>query len=70
MLGDTARRIVEPDADVEPVVDRLDGLSRDMAAKGQLSETQWPVYGALITSLRNIALLIEDVASARENREA
>lgn len=69
VLRDTARRIVQPDADVEPTVDRLDGLARDMATEGELPETQWPIYGSLITSLRNIALLIEDVASARENRE-
>ena len=70
VLRDTARRIVQPDADVDPTVDRLDGLARDMATEGDLPEAQWPVYGSLITSLRNIALLIEDVASARENREA
>lgn len=69
VLRDTARRIVQPDADVEPTVDRLDSLARDMATEGELPETQWPIYGSLITSLRNIALLIEDVASARENRE-
>lgn len=68
-LRDAARRITQPDADVEPTVDRLDRLARSMATEEHLPETEWPVYGALITSLRNIALLIEDVASARENRD-
>lgn len=68
VLCDTARRITHPDADVEPTVDRLDSLARNMAAEEHLPEAEWPVYGALITSLRNIALLIEDVASSREHR--
>lgn len=70
VLRDAARRIIEPDADVEPAVDRLDQLARDMSSEKSPPEQSWPVYGALITSLRNIALLIEDVASARENRAA
>lgn len=70
VLRDTARRITQPDADVEPIVDRLDQLARGMATEDHLPETGWPVYGALITSLRNVALLIEDVASDRENRDA
>lgn len=69
VLRDTARRISHPDADVEPAADRLDQLARDMVSEGHLPEQEWPVYGALITALRNIALLIEDVASARENRD-
>lgn len=67
-LRDASRRIIQPDADVEPVVDRLDLLARNMATEANLPEQEWPTYGALITSLRNIALLIEDVASSRENR--
>lgn len=69
-LRDAAHRIDNPDADVESTADRLDNLAREMATHEDLPQQEWPVYGALITSLRNIALLIEDVASSRENRAA
>lgn len=68
-VSDAGVRIANPDAEVEPTADRLDRLARDMAGD-DLPETAWPVYGALMTSLRNIVDIVDDVASAREVREA
>lgn len=68
-VSDAGVRIANPDAEVEPTADRLDRLARDMAGD-DLPEAAWPVYGALMTSLRNIVDIVDDVASAREVREA
>lgn len=67
---DAGRRIANPDAEVEPIADRLDQLARDMAAEGSMPDTEWPVYGALLNSLRAVSVVVDDVASAREARDA
>ncbi|MCD1285790.1 MULTISPECIES: aromatic acid exporter family protein [unclassified Brevibacterium] len=69
IVKDTGRSISDPDADVEPVYDRLDSLAKNLSGDGKLPETSWPLYGALITSLRHIVVVVDDVASAREARE-
>ena len=37
-------------------------------AENQLSETSWPLYGALISSTRNISVLIEQMSTATEEQ--
>lgn len=64
------RAVADPDAEVEPVADQLTALSRDLAHTDGLPERSWPLYGSLITSLRHIAVVVDDVASARAAREA
>ena len=68
ILKTIARRISDPNADVEPSVDELDRLAREMVAENQLSETSWPLYGALISSTRNISVLIEQMSTATEDQ--
>lgn len=70
IVADTGRRVADPDAEVESVYDRLEQLTIDLSDDGQLPRTSWPLYGSLITSLRHIVVIVDDVASAREAREA
>lgn len=66
-LSDAAARISDPEAGEEPIADRLDRLARGLAKNNSLPEAQWPLYGALITAVRNISLMVEDVAAERKN---
>ncbi|MGD7001721.1 FUSC family protein [Corynebacterium halotolerans] len=65
---DAGRRIAHPDADVEPITGRLDKLARDMAHAEELPDREWPLYGSLITSLRNISVGVDEVAAAWRDR--
>lgn len=69
IVNDAGRSIADPDAEVEPVHDRIEDLSRNMSDDNHLPRTSWPLYGSLITSMRHIALIVDDVASARAARE-
>lgn len=69
LLRDCGRAIADPDAAVEPVNDRLTNLSESMSQDQDLPRSAWPVYGSLITSLRHLAVIVDDVASARDVRE-
>ncbi len=69
IVADAGRSIADPDAEVEPVFDRLESLARELSSDGNLPATSWPLYGSLITSLRHIVIIVDDVASAREARE-
>ncbi|WP_313816472.1 aromatic acid exporter family protein [Citricoccus sp.] len=70
ILRDCGRSIADPDAEVEPVNDRLTDLSESMSQDHDLPRSAWPVYGSLITSLRHLAVIVDDVASTRKAREA
>lgn len=69
IMRDAGASIADPDADVEPVHDRLSELAADMAGDDRMPATTWPTYGALIRSMQHIAVVVDDVASAREARE-
>lgn len=69
IVRDAGHAIADPDAEVEPIFDRLSELSVSVAREGQLPRESWPLYGSLITSMRHIAVIVDDVASAREARE-
>ena len=66
---DVGSAVADPDDSVEPIHDRLTKLSTDMSETADLPAAEWPVYGALITSLRHIVVIVDDVASARESRD-
>lgn len=70
IVRDTGGVIADPDSAVEPLNDRLLQLASDLADDGRLPGTFWPVYGSLITSVRHIVVIVDDVASSREAREA
>ncbi|MGO1886255.1 MAG: FUSC family protein [Citricoccus sp.] len=70
IVRDAGRAIADPDADVEPVHERLDSLARELSEDHDLPESSWPTYGSLITSMRHIAVIVDDVASSRRAREA
>lgn len=69
IVRDCGRAIADPDAGVEPVHNRLTTLSQNMSKEKDLPNTAWPLYGSLITSMRHIAVIVDDVASTREVRE-
>ena len=70
IVADAGRAIADPDSEVEPVFDRLEQLSADISQDQTLPTTTWPLYGSLITSLRHIVVIVDDVASARRARES
>lgn len=69
IVRDAGNAIADPDAEVEPIFDRLSDLSVTVAREAQLPPESWPLYGSLISSMRHIAVIVDDVASAREARE-
>lgn len=66
---DVGYAVADPDESVEPLYDRLAKLASDMSDGENLPKIQWPTYGALISSLRHIVIIVDDVASARAARE-
>ncbi|MGP5609069.1 hypothetical protein ACTXOE_14625, partial [Arthrobacter rhombi] len=69
LVRDCGHSIADPDADVEPLADRLTSLASTMSEDQELPQRRWPLYGALLTSLRHIVVIVDDVASARDARE-
>ncbi|MGO1439833.1 MAG: FUSC family protein [Brevibacterium yomogidense] len=70
IMHDIGHAVADPDREVAPIDDRLVRLSADLSDDSDLPTQSWPLYGSLITSLRHIARVVDDVASAREAREA
>jgi uncharacterized membrane protein YgaE (UPF0421/DUF939 family) len=65
LLRRVGRRVADPDAEVEELRPEIDRLTQDLSGE-DLPGRHWPVYGALITSLLNIAAIVDDVASHRD----
>lgn len=70
IVKDAGRAIADPDAEVDPIYDRVTTLARSMSDDRNLPPEAWPLYGSLLTSVRHIAVVVDDVASAREARRA
>lgn len=70
IVRDAGRAIGDPDAKVDPIHDRVTGLARAMSDDQGLPQETWPLYGSLLASVQHIAVIVDDVASAREAREA
>lgn len=70
IVRDSGRVIADPDAEVEPIRDRLTALASNMSDDEDLPRSAWPIYGSLIASMRHIIVIVDDVASSREAREA
>ncbi|MDN5893809.1 MAG: aromatic acid exporter family protein [Nocardioides sp.] len=69
IVRDAGRSIEDPDAEVEPIRDRLDRLADEFTPQEGHAGELWPIYGSLITSVRHVAVIVDDVASARRARE-
>lgn len=69
VVRDAGHAIADPDADVEPIHQRLEDLAVNMANDNSLPERTWPLYGSLVAGMQHIALIVDDVASSREARE-
>ncbi len=70
---DTGQAITEPPdnevaMDSEQLRKRLDDLAHTMSEDRDLPRKLWPVYGSLITSLRHIVALVDDVNAARREQ--
>lgn len=63
LLSSVGEGVRSPREPVEPLVERIDELSRALSVH-ELPGLRWPVYGALITNLQNLAAVVDDVASA------
>ena len=61
--------VADPDGNVEQYYSHLDQLAAELSEAGTLPRDAWPLYGALLTSVRHIVIIIDDVSSAREARE-
>lgn len=67
---DVGVAIADPEGTVETERDRLTSLASKMSEAEHLPNISWPTYGALISSLQHIVVIVHDVASAREARQA
>lgn len=70
IVRDAGRAIADPKAPVEPLYDRVVQFASQLSDEDELPRSTWPLYGSLITSLRHIVVIVDDVASAKEAREA
>lgn len=69
VVRDAGHSIRDPDAEVESIYDRLNELSHRFSEGTTSPGELWPIYGSLITSLRHITVIVDDVASARDARQ-
>lgn len=58
---DCGRRLIDPAVDLTTPTRALDDLARDMSRE-DLPNLHWPQYGTLISGLRQIAVIADDVA--------
>ena len=56
---DAEHAIAGPDANVDPIYDRITALAREMGDDQGLPEETWPLYGSLLSSMRHIAVVGE-----------
>lgn len=61
------RRLADPDVEPTEPADALDRLS-EQTAQSNLPPLYWPLYGALITSLRHITRIADDVTDTDGER--
>ncbi len=69
IANDLGEAIADPDGDVEAQGERLDALVHEMSKTDELPNLQWPLYGAMLSTLRHLTRIFSDVTSNRESRE-
>lgn len=62
LLRQVGARVSDPDLDAEDARPGIDRLVGDLSDDG-LPSRHWPLYGALLTALGNVAAIADDVAS-------
>jgi hypothetical protein len=62
LLRRVGDRVIDPGRDAEDARPELERLVRDLSDEG-LPARYWPLYGALLTALGNVAAIVDDVAS-------
>lgn len=67
ILTELGNRVGSPDAEVGALRGDIDALALEMSV-GELPALRWPMYGSLLTSLRDIVDIVDDVATARSAR--
>lgn len=67
---DLGEAIADPDGDVAALRKRLDELVTKMSRADDLPHIQWPIYGAMLASLRHIIHIFSDVTSNRDARQS
>lgn len=64
LLDEAGARVADPDASLKGLSTRIDNLVRDLSHE-DLPGLLWPIYGDLLTSLRTLVRIVDDVASVR-----
>ena len=62
LLDQVGRRISDPEAHLHSLQEEIDALAHELSAQ-DLPGLRWPLYGSLITSLRHVVTIVDDVAS-------
>ena len=62
LLDRVGLRVCDPDAELHSMREDVDALADDLSSE-DLSGLLWSLYGSLITSLRHIVTIVDDVAS-------
>lgn len=67
LLREAGTRVGDPEGEVASLRGELDQLARHLSRE-DLPGLLWPVYGALLTNLRNVIRIVDDTASRRPVR--
>ncbi|MGZ4459669.1 MAG: FUSC family protein [Nocardioidaceae bacterium] len=67
LLGETGRRVRDPDADVSALRPRIEDLTWKLSLE-ELPGLNWSTYGALISNLSHVVNVVDDVATSRPVR--
>lgn len=67
LVSETGWRVADRHADVGPLHEDVDELSRELSGQ-DLPDLLWPLYGALLTNLLNVIDILDDVATSRPVR--
>lgn len=64
LLERVGSRVADPDSGVEGLREEVDDLAAQLSAD-DLPALRWPLYGSLITSVRHVVTIVDDVASTQ-----
>ncbi len=67
LLDEVGKRIEDPGADLEALVDDVQDFAREMAER-RVPDLMWPVYGTLVSALLNIIRVVGNEATSGEAR--